>query len=311
MTSQPSYRTERLNDSNIKDVKSLYEEIFGYHISMDVLTKKYDTSYTGIKHVTFLAYDGEKPIAFYGSLPQRMNYNGESILAVFTCDSLTLPAYQRKGLHKMLALKAYELMRSEGVRFVYAFHSENTFYSCKKLDWELAYSMKGFSIMVVNIPIAKAIRKIRPLAKYYDKYVRNFLKPFQIDSGQFQNSNANARLYQDYNDGFFGYKCFSNNLIIELENVKFWVCITNRVSVGDVNFESEQDLLKGIAKLKKLTFKIGLNEILFQTTIGTKIEKALSKNFTSFESWKVGYYLFDKDIEIDQLRVNYSDFDTF
>ena len=311
MAEKAPYRTERLDCSNLKDVQFLYKEIFGKRISLEDLTKKYDTGYTGIKHVTFLAYDGKKPIAFYGALPQRMNYNGESILAVHTCDSLTLPSYQRQGLHKMLALKAYDLMRKEGVRFVYAFHSENTFYSCKKLDWELAYSMRGFAVKAGNFPVAKAVRKFRPLVTLYDNYVRFVLRPFQVASDQFENSNASESLCQDYSAAFFDYKSYTNNLVIELGNVKFWLNITSRISVGDVTFETESDLLKGIEKLRKLTSKLGLNEILFQTTPGSKLEKMLSKHFPSFESWRVGYYLLDEALEIDQLRVNYGDLDTF
>ena len=311
MVENAPYRTEQLDDSNLKDVHFLYEKIFKQHISIDNLAKKYDTSYTGISHVTFLAYDGEKPIAFYGALPQRMNYNGESILAVHTCDSLTLPEYQRKGLHKMLALKAYDLMRKEGVRFVYAFHSENTFHSCKKLDWKLTYSIKGFLIKTTNIPVAKAVRKFKPLIEPFDNYARNVLAPYLIEANQFENSNESEGLYHDYNAAFFNYKCFTNNFIIQIENVNFWLNVTSRVSVGDVLFETESDLLNGIEKLRKLTSKLGLNEILFQTTPGTRIEQILSKHFTGFESWKVGYYLFDNQIDIDQLKVNYGDLDTF
>ncbi|MFT4524337.1 MAG: hypothetical protein ACI85F_000478 [Bacteroidia bacterium] len=311
MAEKAPYRTERLDDSNLKDVQFLYKKIFGKRISLENLTKKYDTSYTGIKHVTFLAYDGTKPIAFYGALPQLMNHKGETILAVHTCDSLTLPDYQRKGLHKMLALKAYDLMKEQGVRFVYAFHSENTFHSCKKLDWELGITIRGFTIKTAGLPFVKALRKFRPFIGPLNRYNRNVLLPFQIPVETFENSNSNSGLYHVYDQAFFSYKCFTNNLVIKIENVKFWLNITSRVSVGDVVFESETDLLKGIKKLKKLTSQIGLNEILFQTTPGSKIEHALSKHFTGFESWKVGFYCFDDEIDVRQLKSNFGDLDTF
>ncbi|MFT6209539.1 MAG: GNAT superfamily N-acetyltransferase [Bacteroidia bacterium] len=311
MEVKPNIQLKRLDDSRLRDVQFLYETVFKNSISLDVLTKKYDTSYLGVKHLTYLAYDGDKPVAFYGALPQKMNYRGESILAVHTCDSLTLPAYQRKGIHKMLALKAYDLMKQEGIRFVYAYHSENTLHSCKKLDWELAFTMKGFMIKTNRIPIAKAVTKIQLLKAQYNAYALRVLKPFQISDDDFKNSNSNSGLFQDYNKSFFDYKCFTNNLIIELDNVKFWVKVSNRVSVGDVNFQSESDLLNGIESLKKLTDKLGLNEILFQTSPGTKLEHALSTHFKAFDSWKVGYYLFNKDININEFRGNFSDFDTF
>lgn len=309
MSKLPTYRTERLNDSNLKDVRYLYQTIFKQAISLETLRLKYDTSYTGAKHLTYLAYDGDKPIAFYGALPQRMNHKGEEILGVHTCDSLTLPTYQRQGIHKMLGLKAYDLMRKNGVKFVYAFHSENTFYSCKKLDWDLAFTMRGFSVSTNSLPWGKVLRKIGVTRPYFESNALRVLRPYQISASEFKNSNSG--LFQVYDERFFKYKSFTPNLIVEIENVRFWLKISGNISVGDVNFESESDLLRGIEKLKKLTSKVGLNEILFQTTPGTMLEQALSKHFESFESWKVGYYLFDRNIDIEALRGNYGDFDTF
>jgi GNAT superfamily N-acetyltransferase len=302
---------KRLDDSRLIDVQFLYETIFKKSIALDVLTKKYDTSYLGVKHLTYLAYDSDKPVAFYGALPQLMSSNGETFLAVHTCDSLTLPEYQRQGIHRMLALKAYGLMKEEGVRFVYAYHSENTYHSCKKLDWEAAYTMKAFVIKTGGMPFTKVIRKVKPLKTLSDAYIQKVLKPYRLAPEKFENSNFNDGISQIYDEPFFKYKCFTSNLIVELEKVRFWLNVSTRVSVGDVNFESETDLLKGIDALKRLTKKIGLNEILFQTTPATALENALSKHYQGFDSWKVGYYLFDKDLRVEAFKGNFGDLDTF
>jgi hypothetical protein len=211
----------------------------------------------------------------------------------------------------MLALKAYDLMRREGVRFVYAYHSENTFHSCKKLDWQLAFTMKGFLIKTNTVPIAKAVRKIGRLKSRYDDYVLGVLKSFETSQNDFENSNSDSGLYHIYNLDFFSYKCFTDNLISELESVKFWLNISSRISVGDVRFNSEKDLVNGIEALKKLANKLGLNEILFQTTPGTNLEQVLSKRYDGFESWKVGYCMFDKDMEMGEFRSNFGELDTF
>lgn len=309
MSSTTTYRTKRLCDSNLKDVKELYETVFGQRISLEVLRQKYDTRYLGVKHLTYLAYDREKPIAFYGALPQKFIHNGKDILAVHTCDSITLPEYQRQGLHQMLGLEAYDLMKQHNIKFAYAYHSENTLHSCKKLGWQVAYTMKGFSITTNRIPFGKAARKFKPLKSVFEGYALEILKPFEIDSSRF--SNSNEGLFQEYSSQFFDYKTFTANTRVELGNTKFWLKISDRVCVGDVRFESESDLVDGINTLKLITNKLGLNEILFQVTPGTAIEQALSKHFPSFESWKVGYILFDKSLDIKRLQGNYGDLDTF
>jgi hypothetical protein len=311
MVERTPYRMERLDDSRLKDVQYLYQVVFKKSISLDTLTKKYDTSYLGVKHIAYLAYDRDNPVAFYGALPQRIINNGASILSAQTCDSITLPVYQGKGIHKMLALKSYELMREYGVRFVYSFLNENSFHSCKKLDWGLAFIMKGFLIKTNMASVLKATRKIAVLNQHVDSYIKTVLAPYTVDYENLVNSNFNDGYSIEYSTAFFSHKSFTNNLVIEVDNVRFWVKVSSGIMVGDVNFNSESDLLRGIASLKKLTFKIGVNEVLFQTTPGTKLEQVLSENYKGFESWKVGYYLIDKTIDPFQLKVNFGDVDTF
>ncbi len=304
-------RFERLSHDRIKDVRYLYETIFKKPVSADYLTRKYNTAYTGSNNVCFLAYDEEKPVSFYGALPQRMMNSGTSFLGVQACDSVTLPAYQGKGIHTRLATRSYELMKEHGAKFIYAYHSENTFHSCKKLNWSVRDTMKGFLIKVPGLPVAKAVRKSDFLSPRYDQWVRKAFKKYLVADYDFANSNSGNGIWVDYSQDFFRYKNFTNNMIIELEKTRFWIKISSGVMVGDVSFSEETDLLKAIQSLRRLCQKLGITEILFQTTRGTKLESALSKHFTDFESWRVGYLLFDESIDFQQFKCNYGDLDTF
>lgn len=311
MIKSDSFVYQRLSDGNLKDVQFLFETVFKQSITLDQLEKKYDTTYTGIKHIAFLAYEKDMPVAFYGALPQSFSNGSEYFVGVHTCDSITLPEYQRRGLHQSLAIKSYDLMKSLGVKFVYAFHSENTFHSCKKLDWKVLHTMKGFWIKTDNFPTTKVLRKVQPLSSWIEKRAQKILAPHVCPVSKFSNSNTMNGIYVHYSEAFFEYKCFSLNEVIELEGVKFWVKLSSGIMIGDINFKTEAQLMLGLDRLKKLCVKLGYNEILFQTTVGTEIEKVLSKHFTGFESWKLGYLLFDEELEIDSFRSNFGDLDTF
>lgn len=311
MAEELSFEFRRLSEENLADFQFLYQTVFKQKITLSTLRSKYNTSYTGVKHLFYLAYHQGKPVAVYGAVPQQFEYNENLILGVHTCDSITLPEFQRKGLHKVLALKSYELMKAEGVKFVYAFHSENTFHSCKKLDWKVHSTMKGFWVRTENLPVAKALRKVGLTNRILDSRIERIFKPYECEPTRFVNSNSGNGICVHYSEAFFNYKNFTNNLIIELEGVKFWVKISSGIMVGDVNFDNEAALLAAIEKLTELTSKLGFNEILFQTMVGTKLEQTLSNHFSGFESWKVGYLLFDSELPILILKSNFGDLDTF
>ena len=302
-----NYKLERLSDNNIKDVLFLFNSVFDFKATLPYLQKKYDTSYTHAKHLTYLLYDNDTPIAFYGALAQLFNFNGKKVLGVHACDSIVMPNYQRKGIHKFLAGKAYELMKTEHVKFVYAFHSEATFYSCKKLNWEEHKNFRCFIFKTGAFPIIKIAKRVG-LKNLHKNYVNKYLKKYIATS--FENSNSQS-LSVDYSPAFFKYKCFTNNYIIELDNVKWWIKISSGIMVGDVNFNSEEDLFKSINSLKKLGRKIGCSEITMQAYPETILEKALTKKYDSFESWVLGVKKLDIDFDISGLSPNFGDLDTF
>ena len=74
------YRIERLRDDLLPDVQQLLAEVLKKRVSLEYIRKKYDTCYTGHQYVSCIAYDGNQPIAFYGTIPRLVG--GRAILRV-------------------------------------------------------------------------------------------------------------------------------------------------------------------------------------------------------------------------------------
>lgn len=298
---------KRLSEENLKDLQYLFLNVFNKKKTINYLKNKYNTSYLGIKNICFLAYHNNKPIAFYGAIPQKFTSSSSTIFVAHACDSFTLKEYQNKGLHYNLALKSYELMRAEGIKMVYAYHSENTYHSTKKLDWLEHKKMQRFHFKTVTFPIAKIAKKTY-FDSLYQKICENYLRRFESLNPRTDYSN---KFKQNYNRDFIVYKnSFNHHFFIELHDCNFWIKIDSILHVGHFSSKSDQNFKLALKKLKKIATVLGINEILFQVVIDSQEYEILSKIKTTKPSWLIGYLPFES-IHIEDFEFNYADLDTF
>src|SRR4051812_11835714 len=121
------YTTHRLGLNNIADMDWLHKAVYGHKRPPKFFLNKYNTAYTGAGHVGYLVYNQQQePVAFYGVIPTLVWYNGKTILAAQSADTMTHPEYRNMGLFKQLANLTYALCRQEGIRFVFGFPNQNS-----------------------------------------------------------------------------------------------------------------------------------------------------------------------------------------
>lgn len=300
---------KRLDDSSLADVQYLFLTVFNKKKSINYLKNKYNTSYLGIKYICYIAYHDSKPVAFYGAIPQKFSSNSSSILVAHACDSFTLNEYQKKGLHYNLALKSYEVMKTEGIQFVYAYHSENTYFSTKKLGWLEYKKMQRFHFKTTTLPLAKLTKKLS-LEKTYSIFCNAILEKYSILNVE-EVDFSSKKMMQYNQEDFINYKNgFNTHLLIAFYDCTFWIKIDAILHVGFFTSSNEENFKKALLKLKKTASLIGISEILFQVLIDSKEYQLLSKIETPKESWLLGYLPFET-VNLDDLEFNYADLDTF
>ena len=304
------YSYSQFEERHIKDAQYIFKSAFKLIVSEAFIRNKYDTSYLGIESISTIAYDKEKPVAFYGAIPQLFSNGKEEILIAHACDSYTLPEYQKKGLHYNLALKSYELMRKNEVKMVCAFHSENTFFSTKKLNWKEHKNLVRFHIKTNNIPSSKIYNKLGFNSVTHTKALKS-LQPYLIEDTKSPFSKTEY-FHQKYTSEFYKYKNgFNNHFLIKIEGCSFYLKLNSIVNVGFFDFDSEENFKIGIEKLKVITSKMGFNEILFQVDSLSNQYDTLLKISPPEPSWLLGYLPFDEMIDITAFRFNFADLDTF
>src|SRR5580698_1455477 len=93
------YKVLRLSHDNIGDAEKLHTAVYGIKLRPGFFEAKYDTAFTGAKHVGFIAYnDNGVPIAFYAVIPCFISMDEDTVLAGQSADTMTHPDYRFKGL---------------------------------------------------------------------------------------------------------------------------------------------------------------------------------------------------------------------
>src|ERR1043165_3653528 len=157
------YVTRRVSSKNYKDIRYLFKER-GLKYSEEFIEKKFDTSFTGIKDIGFIAYHSQsgEPAAHYSVFPCLIQKKEKKILAAQSGDTITHSHHQQKGLFVRLAKQSYDLARESGVEVIYGFPNPNSYHGLvNRLNWIYSESFVSFEIPVGALPIYRAASKLK------------------------------------------------------------------------------------------------------------------------------------------------------
>src|ERR1044072_3132440 len=116
------YCIVRLDESKLPDLAFLHKAVYGNEKSLDYWKKKYDTKYTGVEYIGFVAYNNENiPVAYYGVLPCFIQEKDNIILAAQSGDTMTHPQYRYKGMFVELSNITFDLCKQQEIRLVFGF----------------------------------------------------------------------------------------------------------------------------------------------------------------------------------------------
>jgi hypothetical protein len=307
------YTTERLGLNNIADMDFLYKAVYKQERPAGFFRNKYDTTYTGAKNIGYLAYNQRhQPIAFYGVIPTVIWYNGKTILAAQSADTMTHPGYRNMRLFTALANLTYTLCKQEGIRLVFGFPNQNSLPGFIKMGWHITENLDSFQIRVGGVlPLQMIARKYQALGPLYNWYVDKILKNYLKDKNGVQNSvlaDGYNGVFRD--DGYFKYKSYSPTRVIEIDGARFWIKLQNGLQVGDVENVAE-DFESVLQKLKTLARKLGVTQIYFQASPQTRLHTLLVRNYTAVPAFQAGFKNIEGDLVSENIKFTLADIDIF
>jgi hypothetical protein len=307
------YTIQRLSDDNLTDVEKLHTAVYGKLPPHNFFQMKYDTAFTGIKHIGFIAYNNQKlPIAFYAVIPCFIRFDDKNMLAAQSADTMTHPQYRSKGLFVELALQTFHLCRNSGIYLLFGFPNQNSLPGfINKLGWQRTKNLDCFIIRTAIFSWERLFNKFSPLKNLYGRYQQSIFKKYLLPQQGVPNSvfyDGYAGVYRDHH--YLRYKTYTNNQVIKIDNSILWIKISNIFLIGDISVIPGEfgDMMY---KLKKLARNMGIREIHFHASPGTPLHALFARDFNSTPSFPVIFMDFEGGAPTDKIKFTSADIDTF
>jgi len=310
-----TYQIKQITDDSYNDIKFLFLKI-GYKYSLNYIRKKYNTSVFGLKNIGFIAKDSDIPAAYYGVFPMCLNYDFTDYLVAQSGDTMTSPDYQKKGLFTKLAKKTYSISKELGIKLIFGFPNNNSYPGFKhKLDWEFAGHMQRFAIMNNVSFSCKIIRRLSVFSSLCKKIAKRKIAKYQIlpeniDLKFFNFQNVKGQIKKDLR--FFNFKLAQNNVyLIQIDNFYILLKVDVYLYIGELGKIDKTQTSKLIRVLKSLSQELGCKAIFFTISKNHWLFELLKDEIKPEKSLPIGFYRFDKGIDINQIQFSNADFDTF
>lgn len=292
-----NYRFARLSASNLKDLYSLFTAVYNKACPPSYFERKYDTTYTGVNYIGYLAYLDTTPVAYYGVVPTILSIRQQKVLAAQSCDTMTHPAHQKKGLFVKLARQSFELAKQEGIHLVFGFPNQNSYPGfIKHLGFTHADTMHRHTIHFSNTPIKMLLRKLG------------------LTGGK-QNTEPLANiLLQEGHDGviydkaYMTYKRYNSNTVIGTPEQRFWVNLSKGGWIGALAPLYQEQFSQTLRNLENLT---KASSITFMISPGTGLDNVLSKSRKAEKGFAVIIKNLSGKHDTSRLKFQFADIDIF
>ncbi len=308
-----SYSIARLDSDNIADLAQLRSEVYGTAPGKDYFPRKYNTAYTGVEHIGFIAYDERRrPAAFYGVIPCFIQYGQTIILAAQSADAMTHPQYQHKGLFLRLVLMTYELCRESGIRLVFGFPNQQSYPGLIRLGWQKTETMEYFSIDAGGLPMESFAKKTGLGPFFFQKYVRATIKKDLLAEKGLPNSiiaDGYAGVYRS--DDYLEYKSYHPTMVIRAGEAKAWIRFHNGLIIGDMEGVNEQNFMQAIERIKKIACRSGVCQVLFHSSPGTALHGLFSARYKAIPSFPVLLFDLGSSVPPEKIKFTFADIDIF
>tara|TARA_B100000780_G_C21115989_1_gene451507 strand:- start:1089 stop:2027 length:939 start_codon:yes stop_codon:yes gene_type:complete len=312
MANIDSYQYTQLTEENVHHLIPLFEGVFGITFTRDHLIAKFFTPVQGVCAQGHFAFFQGEPIAYHGCIPILMEYRGEAELSFQYGDAMTLPEHAGKGLFTKLGKLTDEILPQLGAGFVWGFPNQNSEYGyVNKLQWKGEKRMKCFTIPVATLPTEKIFRRTKVFEKQNQDRIRRKLSDSILVNKPIQSVDTTRNVGVSRNLAYFDYKSYTSNFCVDVDGTAVWIKPVGGLLVGDMEVNSQEQVLKTVEGLKRMAQKIGVDKVIIQVSEANPIYNFLSIQYSSIDSWLIGYKNISSNFPLETLDLTYGDLDTF
>lgn len=308
------YQVRRLNRDNLKDLARLHAAVYGVRVPEKYFYNKYDTAYTGVQYVGFIAYNNDGlPVAYYGVIPCFIQYDAGFMLGAQSADTMTHPHHRFKGMFVELSLLTFDLCRALGIRLVFGFPNQNSYHGAvNKLGWQMIDRMECFLISVKTLPLHAVLSKTKLTKALYGLY-RSFITLWYKKK---RHGFMNSMISDGYagvmrNTKYLEYKRYSGSYTLRVGGIGVWISRKHGLMVGDISGLENATVSRSIKKLKRLARLLGVTQIQYHCSPGLRCHGIMCAKFDAVTSYPVLIQDLGSTIPIDKLKFTFADIDIF
>lgn len=299
------YSVARLSKENLDDLALLHSEVYGVSRPAGYFFKKYNTAYTGLENVGFIAYSrNRRPVAYYGVIPCFLQSENEMMLVAQSADSMTHPRHRNKGMFNELSNRTVDLCRQLGIKLIFGFPNQNSYPTMvNRLGWIEADRMDRFIIPASTTFGRNFFRGNRERERILDKVIlpKEALPNSVIQEGY-------IGLYRD--KAYYGYKTFENTCAIKLSSADLWIKVKEDLIIGDVIVTgNSEDIF--FDEIKALAKKLRVKKIVFQVSTNCRLHDLFAKRYEAIPSFPVLFKDFGSGLALEKIKFTFSDIDIF
>jgi hypothetical protein len=307
------YKVERLTKERLHDVESIYEAVYQKKAAPNYFMIKYDTAYTGVDYVGYVAYNNaNEPVAYYGVIPCFLDTDNGKFLAAQSADTMTHPGFRFKGMFVELSNLTFALCKQLGIRLIFGFPNQNSYHGAvTKLGWKLTEMMTCFMIPVKTLPLAKVCSKWSVSSNLYNLYAAAIKRKFKTSLSVVVNSSVEERYIGVRRDQEYARsKQYSPREVLQIGKALVWCKYSEELIIGDIDLAGE-DFTYVLRKVTALARVLGLTRIQFHTSPGTKLYSLFASSFSAQESFPALIQDFDSGVQLEKIKFTLADIDIF
>ena len=300
------YSVAMLSKDNLDDLALLYREVYDVARPKGYFFKKYDTAYTGVENVGFIAYDKEnRPVAYYGVIPCFIQSGNEIILAAQSADTMTHPEHRNKGMFVRLSMMTFDLCRQIGIRLIFGFPNQNSYPAMiKHLGWTETEKMSRFTIPTGTI-------WNRVFFKFSKKNNDKVLHKLVLSEPAMKNSAIEEGYTGVYrNEAYMRYKTYTNTYVINMNSASLWIKVGDELTIGDIILK-ENNRKYFFEEIKALAKKLKLTKISLHVSGGCDLYDLFASNYKPIQSFPVLFKDFGSGLQLNKIKFAFADIDIF
>ncbi len=312
-----TYRLVRVRGPEMAPLVPLFRETFRRpDFNLEWLKKKYSCEFGGVEGFSCVAFTGDgQAVASLGMLPWPIRFGKRTELAAQAVDAATHHEHRRRGLFTLVGEMARELCETAGISFLFGFaHTQRHSYSgmIRHLGYTHIDDLVEYRLPIRTFWTERVARRLGPLYPLYERHLERTLSAYLPSDPILENSLLSEGFAATHRDhAFHNYKLLGGSRVLAVDGGRVWLKVKRGFMVGDLEASSETEMEKTTRMLQRLAVRLGIHQILFQSSKDTRFTRFFADRFQPFPCLTVIYRNLHSQIPPEKLRFTFGDQDNF